>query len=267
MQTSRNCRPRFLSALTLAVTLALSAAPATAHRHHDQQDDHGQPPDHAAHDGGHDAGHDIGHGEYGAHLHGLAELNLIIEGSDLEIELTSPAMNKVGFEYQPRNREQQEAVTAALATLRDGNAIFALPPAAACRQLKAEVGTDLEGPATAADHDGGHGHDHSHDHNQSHEKQQHDHEGQHDHDDGHDKPRHGHESDHGSHYDHVYTTGHADFTAHWHFRCDQPQQLKRIEVLLFQAFPATHRIQVQAITPQGQLGAELTPASRYLDMP
>lgn len=223
-------RPRPLAALALAATLLLAAGPTAAHGH--------------SHN--HQHGHSHGHG---AHVHGLAELDLILEGKDLIIEMTSPAANKVGFEHPPRNREQREAVANALATLRDGQRMFGLPAAAACRLIEVKAASDID-----SDHD--HGHQHQHDHSP---KASHNHDHKHDHQD---QQKHGH--GHGHNHDQDHDHHHADFTALWHFQCEQPQQLERIEVRIFEAFPATQRIQVQAITEKGQLGAELTPASPRL---
>lgn len=80
----------------------------------------------------------------------------------------------------------------------------------------------------------------------------------------HDGSSHGH--DHAHDQDHAQDLGHADFTAHWRFHCENPQRLDHIDIRLFQAFPATQRIRVQAITPKGQIGVELSPASARLHL-
>lgn len=41
------------------------------------------------------------HREHGAHEHGVAQLNLVLEGEKLLIELASPGVNIVGFEHAP----------------------------------------------------------------------------------------------------------------------------------------------------------------------
>ena len=47
----------------------------------------------------HDHDHDHAeHASLGAHEHGVAQLNVALDGNTLEIELESPAMNLVGFE-------------------------------------------------------------------------------------------------------------------------------------------------------------------------
>ena len=46
------------------------------------------------------------HHHHDAHVHGVAHLNVALEGNDLYIELTSPAANIVGFEHDPRTQNQ-----------------------------------------------------------------------------------------------------------------------------------------------------------------
>jgi Protein of unknown function (DUF2796) len=41
------------------------------------------------------------HREHGPHVHGVAQLNVALDGNVLWIELNSPAMNIVGFEHAP----------------------------------------------------------------------------------------------------------------------------------------------------------------------
>ncbi len=57
---------------------------------------------------------------------------------------------------------------------------------------------------------------------------------------------------------------HADLEADYQFHCDQPDSLEQIKVKLFEAFPATHLLQVQMVTPKGQSGAKLSPSNTTL---
>ena len=84
------------------------------------------------------------HREHGAHVHGAGQLNIALDGTQLEIELDSPAANLVGFEHAPRNTAEQVQRDQALAQLRDGQALFILPEAAACRLQGSHVAE--EGP-------------------------------------------------------------------------------------------------------------------------
>lgn len=235
-------------ALGLAVgLLLLQAQPVGAHHdehsHHEKRSGHNSHHSHGHDDGhGHGHGHDHGHGTgLGAHVHGLAEINLIVEGSLLIIDMVSPGFNKVGFEHQPRTGEQRQAIREAKELLAEGEELFALPPAAHCRLVRAEIGSDFD-----LDHRHEHG-DHSHDH-------------QHGHGD------HGHDHHHGHGHKHDHDHDHADFTGLWEFHCERPERLDRIDFRLFEHFPGTERIRVQAVTPAGQVGADLRPQNPRLTL-
>ena len=69
-----------------------------------------------AHD---DHDHDHAHGSLGAHEHGVAKLNAVLDGNTLELELDSPAMNIVGFEHVASNDADKAKVAAARQQLAD----------------------------------------------------------------------------------------------------------------------------------------------------
>lgn len=75
----------------------------------------------------------------GKHEHGKASLNIAVDGNRLIIELDSSADNLLGFEHQPGSDVEKARLAEALATLRDGAALFAMPPGADCRLQYAAV--------------------------------------------------------------------------------------------------------------------------------
>lgn len=81
--------------------------------------------------------------EHAAHVHGVARLNVAVEGETVEMELMSPGADIVGFEHAPETVVQKAAVAAAAAALEDGAALFAFPPGAECRLNRAEVESAL----------------------------------------------------------------------------------------------------------------------------
>ena len=83
------------------------------------------------------------HREHSAHEHGVAQLNIAQEGNTLHLELASPAMNLIGFEHEPRNKQQHTAVKQAVAQLQKGAQLFHLTPAASCSLTKHDVDTPL----------------------------------------------------------------------------------------------------------------------------
>ncbi|MCL4800518.1 MAG: DUF2796 domain-containing protein [Burkholderiales bacterium] len=59
---------------------------------------------------------------------------------------------------------------------------------------------------------------------------------------------------------------HAEARATWTFVCANPQALRELDVLLFDAFPGVKRIRAQTATPRGQGAVMLTPKARRLPL-
>ncbi|MGE8352672.1 MAG: DUF2796 domain-containing protein [Pseudomonas protegens] len=164
--------------------------------------------------------HEHEHGSLGAHEHGVARLNAVLDGQALELELESPAMNLVGFEHAPSTDADKAKVAAARTQLEQPLVLFSLPKAAACTVAKQELESPLFGDKPDAD----------------------------DHDDD-DKDAAGHEHHH----------EHSEIHAHYQFTCAKPDALKNLDLgQIFKTFPATQKIQVQLISPSGQQGVEAT---------
>lgn len=141
---------RILLALPFAL-LPLAVAQAQSHDH--------------AHDHAHD--HSEEHGSLGAHEHGVASLNVALDGQVLEIQLESPAMNIVGFEHAASSESDKASVAAARARLEKPLQLFALPAAAGCSVTEVDLQSPLFGDAHAHDEDehaehAAHEHDHEH---------------------------------------------------------------------------------------------------------
>ena len=179
------------------------------------------------------------HRQHDAHVHGIAALNVALEGQEVHVELDSPAANIVGFEHAPSSEADHAALDKAFATLKDGDRLFRFNAEAGCRMEKANVASSLL--------DEEHG-EHAGEH-----KGDHDHEKQDEH--GHDKHEHEHE--------HEGET-HSDIEAAYHFECDQPGKLTQLTVALFEAFPGTEKLKVQYIIESKQGAADLTAAGHVL---
>ncbi|PAU54305.1 zinc-binding protein [Pseudomonas sp. PIC25] len=185
---------RLLLALPFAL-LPLAIAQANEDDHH--------------HD--HDHAHEE-HGSLGAHEHGVARLNAVLDGNSLEIELESPSMNLVGFEHEAHSEEDKAKVAATRDQLEKPAALFGLPAAAGCELAKQELESPLFGDEDEH-HEAEAGHDHEEEHSEIH--------------------------------------------AHYRFTCNAPEALEGLNLSgLFGTFPATQKIQVQLIGPNGQQGAE-----------
>ena len=86
-----------------------------------------------------------------AHTHGVAQLKLSVEASQLHLALELPLDTLVGFERAPRTPAETEAARQALARLREATALVKPDAAAKCRLLGSEVQASvLEGQAKPA---------------------------------------------------------------------------------------------------------------------
>jgi ABC-type Zn2+ transport system substrate-binding protein/surface adhesin len=204
-----------MSRLSLALPFALmSLAVSTAYAHEHSHDEHGS---------------------LGKHEHGVASLNVALDGKTLEIALDSPAMNMVGFEHAPSSDADKAKIAQAQQQLRAATDLFGVPAAAGCVSDKVELESPLFSPADGHEK-GDHKHEHGHEHA---------HADSHEHKDGHE---HGH--------DHA----HSDIDAQYSFTCADPSQLNAMDLSgFFKQFPATEKVNVQAIGPNGQKGDTLTP--------
>jgi hypothetical protein len=174
--------------------------------------------------------HDHEHGSLGAHEHGVARLNAVLDGQALELELDSPAMNLVGFEHMASSAADKAKVAAARKQLENPVALFNLPTAAGCKVSSQELNSPLFGDKPEADHDddddatdgkGAAAHEHHHDHSEIH--------------------------------------------AHYQFTCATPAALSNLDLTqVFKTFPATQKIQVQLIGPSGQQGVDATATAATL---
>ncbi|MFQ2385467.1 DUF2796 domain-containing protein [Aeromonas dhakensis] len=188
-----------------AVTLLLAAAAFGVQANHDEHDSHG----------------------HGAHEHGHGHLNLVLDGSQLMIELQAPAADLVGFEHAAKSDDEKAQYAKAVAQLKQPDALLRFDPAAGCTLTQQAL------QAAKEDHD----HDHDHDHQKSDGK--HD---EHQHDDA----------------------GHADMGAMYTYTCAEPAKLTGLEATLFSVYPSLEKLSVQGILPSGQTAAELTPSANKL---
>ena len=167
-----------------------------------------------------------------AHEHGVATLNVAVEGNNIYIEFSSPAANIVGFEHHPRTHEQKHAVEEAVKTLQAGDALFILSGGSNSRMVKSKVDTDIN-----EDTDHHTESEHGHAEEKHHGKEEH------------------HDKEHSEADEHER---HSEFTAEYHFVCKNPNKLSQIDVMLFQVFPGIEHIEVQLLTETKQTAVELT---------
>lgn len=75
--------------------------------------------------------------EEGAHVHGVANLQVVVDGDALLLDFTTPAINLIGFEYEPKDEAEIAAVEDAIASLIAGDSLFVPNRAASCSLVSA----------------------------------------------------------------------------------------------------------------------------------
>lgn len=181
------------------------------------------------------------HRQHGAHVHGVAQMNLAVDGENVFLELASPAMNIVGFEHQPSTAAQRNAVLEAAARLEEGGSLFAFSKEAACTLVSASIDSAL------LDHG-----DDEYARGDSDEKH-------HDDEASDEKHHHAAAESHGA-------EEHSEFEASYQFTCASPKKLKALEVYLFTVFPGFEQIDTQILTASGQTGAKISAGINRLDL-
>lgn len=206
-----------------ALLLAFSAQNAAAEvDHHDDEHDH------------HD--HEEAHLSIEAHVHGIANLTLMAEGDRLEIAVSSPAVNIVGFEHKAFSREENAIVNRVENALKRPESLFEF---AGTQCVTSEYHVDVSGLRTEYDHQ--EDEDHDDEHNHAHEKTQRSHDG---------------------HHATEATATHSDVTAQYVFKCEKLERLHTINVLMLKQFPAIETLETQWVI-NGEQGAGKLGQSRH----
>lgn len=159
-----------------------------------------------------------------AHTHGRAKLRVAAEGNLLTLEFESPLENLVGFEHAPRNDQQKAALQGMADALRKADAHFVPAAAARCAQQSVKLESALLDAMAQPTAAKG-------------------------------KPAAGQLAGH---------DGHAEIEATIVFRCEEPAQLRALEVKLFDRFPGVKRLDAQVVSAQGQKSVPLSAAARRL---
>ena len=94
-------------------------------------------------------GHPMAQAEtHAPHVHGEADLAIIMNGDQISAHLTSAMYNITGFEHAPETTAQQDRLASAIATLDSPDTLFEFTASAACRStsvhhsLQAEAGRE-----------------------------------------------------------------------------------------------------------------------------
>jgi hypothetical protein len=74
-----------------------------------------------------------------AHQHGVANVNIAISKSALVIELDTPADNVLGFEHEPRTKQQKQHLSDTLLLLNRADSLFNIPSSAECKVQQVKI--------------------------------------------------------------------------------------------------------------------------------
>ena len=91
---------------------------------------------------------------HGPHIHGEADLAIVVEGDLVTIHLTSAMYNITGFEHAPETATQREVLSSAVATLNSPDRLFGFSAPANCRSISGlhSLQSDSGGASSHHDH-------------------------------------------------------------------------------------------------------------------
>jgi len=184
-------------------------------------------------------------GQRGAHEHGVAALDMAVDGALATVFLRVPAGDLFGFEHQPRTEQERQQRALALDRLESNLVVMLGLDGLGCvvsASSVAGVGAEVD-----ADHAAQHT-DHAHDAHQ-HDAHQHD---AHQHDDA----AHGADDGTDEHGDHEG----AEFEAEFTLACDAPLGGTELALDFRSAFPAIEKLDLQVLSERTTFGQRV-PAS------
>jgi len=153
-----------------------------------------------------------------AHEHGVARLDIGVEAGRVTLNLEVPLEDLVGFERAPRTDAERAAVVAALARLQEVDRLVRVDGGAGCGAGKVTMTAPVWGVGgTPAQPD-----------------------------------------EAASSAKAASARGaHGDLEATYEFRCNNAPRAGHVELGLFDAFARLRRVEVQAVTPRGQMKVAL----------
>lgn len=166
-----------------------------------------------------------------SHVHGAANLALALDGGTISWEFESPLYNLVGFEHAPETDAQIKAFETAEAALSEPGALLQFNPEAGCSANSVKAVKLMPGNKPE-NHD-----DHRHEHDE-------------------------HEDNTGNDHD----PAHQNTVLSYSFTCLYPEQVRWMNVGLFDAFDNLAEIDLVYLDPAQQISAGLTPRSARIQL-
>ena len=166
-----------------------------------------------------------------SHVHGNAELNVVLMGQQLQVEFVSPAINLLGFERPPNTDEETATLNNTIEQLQRGGWLIEAFPTTC--QLSTE---EFEAPVY-----------------DEHESSEHDHE--------HESSEHDHEHESSDHH----AEAHSNFRVTYLYDCDSAPR-KQLKMLAFDHYSGIETLTVQWIANQKQGYARLNRDNPVLNL-
>ncbi len=164
--------------------------------------------------------------ELGAHVHGIATLQVAVDEKTMTLNFSGPLDNLIGFEHVPRNAKQKAAVKKMADDLNKPEQFFIPTTEAQCALQSVKLESLVLEPKTPPE-------------KKSDKKEE---------------PK-----------QHEEERGHADIDGEFVFACKQIGKLHDLEVKLFDAYPNLHKLKVEVATLKKQSSAQLTPEQRRVN--
>ncbi|MDF1678948.1 DUF2796 domain-containing protein [Ponticaulis sp.] len=189
-----------------------------------------------------------------AHTHGAGEAFILLEGSDLFIQIAAPAANF-------RTPEGALLSVADLSGYDMTEDFLSLPARAQCTVQSQQVEQEGYEGEDAVEH--GHSHDASHAHDDGHHTEG-----------GHDHEQHGdhhHEGEHADHHENhaeaATPVEHANFLVTFEAECERPDRLSSVNFAVFEALPGFETLQTTFMTDGGADATTLSASNPTMSRP
>lgn len=184
-------------------------------------------------------------GTAGAHEHGVARVNVAVEGNGATIEFFAPGQSVYGFEGEPRDAQQETARSAGIERLKQAiPRMFVFDPSLDCRFGSPHVELEDDDHAEADHHEGAEAQ--SDEEEAAHEE---------------DAPREAHESEHAGD-----EGGHDEIHAEVEVQCARSPAGTDLRLAVTESFPAIVQIDLQVLSEAQQSGARVAASGHTVQL-
>lgn len=186
-----------------------------------------------------------------AHVHGVGEALISLEGNDFFFQVTAPGANFATADGGAVSMEDTTKLSFSSGLFPvEPSDIVSLPSSAKCEVVEITLEAETVG---------GGDEDHDHDHHEDN--------ADHDHDEHH--TEHEHDEDHAEHADHDHDdhSGHTDMLLTYQAECARPEKIKSVNLSLFDTWSGFESLNTTFLTDDGATSATLAPESTKIDRP